>query len=213
MKASRSAAGSLLLALGACLASRPALAERADRNQPTLIVADHQTVDDLKQVSVFTGHVVLTKGTIRVTGDRMEYREDPEGYQYAVVTAAPDSTATFHQRRDPSHPGVEETIDGVADRIEYDNRADTVKLFTHAVVRRFENGVMRDEFTGDRISYDARTSHYELTSAPGSRVVSRIAPRLQDSAPVQEAPKASAMPETSRPEAPKPGAPDGGGQK
>lgn len=164
-------------------------AERDDRNKPTLIVADHQTVDDLKQISVFTGHVVLTKGTIRVTGDRMEYREDPEGYQYAVVTAGEDSTATFHQRRDPTRPGVEETIDGVADRIEYDNRADTVKLFTHAVVRRFENGVMRDEFTGDRITYEARTSHYDLIGSgtgPDGRVHARIAPRINDSAPSEE---------------------------
>jgi lipopolysaccharide export system protein LptA len=174
----------LMLALG--LAPSLAPAERADRNKPTLIVADHQTVDDLKQLSVFTGHVVLTKGTIRVTGERMEYREDPEGYQYAIVTAGQDSTATFHQRRDPNRPGVEETIDGVAERIEYDNRADTVKLFTHAVVRRFENGTMRDEFTADQITYDARTSHYDLIgsgSGPDARVRSRIAPRLDESAP------------------------------
>ena len=155
MNDAKSAGWIALLVLGACLMPWPAGAERADRNQPTLIVADHQTVDDLKQLSVFTGHVVLTKGTIRVTGERMEYREDPEGYQYAVVTAAADSLATFHQRRDPNRPGVEETIDGVAERIEYDNRADTVKLFTRAIVRRFENGVMRDEFTGDRITYVA----------------------------------------------------------
>jgi lipopolysaccharide export system protein LptA len=182
-----------LLVLAACLAPWLAQAERADRNQPTLIVADHQTVDDLKQVSVFTGHVVLTKGTIRVTGERMEYREDPEGYQYAIVTAGDDSTATFHQRRDPTRPGVEETIDGVAERIEYDNRADTVKLYTRAVVRRFENGVMRDEFTGDRITYDARNSHYDLTgtsSGPGGRVTARIAPRVNESTPAEEPRKA-----------------------
>lgn len=179
----KSAGWSTRLALAACLVPWPAQAERADRNQPTLIVADHQTVDDLKQVSVFTGHVVLTKGTIRVTGERMEYREDPEGYQFAVVTAAPDAQATFHQRRDPIRPSIEETIDGVADRIEYDNRADTVKLFTHAVVRRLENGVERDVFTGETITYDARNSHYDLTgSTSDPRVTARIAPRIDESA-------------------------------
>jgi len=181
-----------LLLPALCLAAVPAWGEHADRNQPTLIVADHQTVDDLKQVSIFTGHVVLTKGTIRVTGERMEYREDAEGYQYAVVTAGPGSVATFHERRDPTRPGIEETFDGVADRIEYDNHADTVKLFIDAIVRRFENGVLRDEFTADQIVYDARTSHYDLTSSeskPGSRVVSRIAPRLQETPPKPEAPK------------------------
>jgi lipopolysaccharide export system protein LptA len=171
----------LAVAAAAGLAGAGARAEKADRAQPTVIVADHQTVDDLKQISVFTGHVVLTKGTVRITGERMEYREDPEGYQYAVVTAAPEELATFHERRDPSHPGVEETIDGVAERIEYDNRADTVRLFTRAQVKRFENGVSRDEFSGERIFYDARNAHYDLSGPganPGGRVVTRIAPRL-----------------------------------
>ena len=105
------------------------------------------------------------------------------------MTAGPEAPATFHQRRDPSHPGVEETIDAVADRIEYDNRADTVKLFTHAIVRRFENGVLRDEFTGDQITYDARNSHYELAgtgTGSGGRVTARIAPRISESASGEE---------------------------
>jgi lipopolysaccharide export system protein LptA len=181
-----------LLVLVACLVPEGAWAERADRDQPTLIVADHQTVDDLKQVSIFTGHVVLTKGTIRVTGERMEYREDAEGYQYAVVTATPDSLATFHERRDPTRPGIEETIDGVAERIEYENRNDTVKLFTRAVVRRFENGVARDEFSGEQIVYDARNSHYDLTGAgadPSGRVHARIAPRVTETPAKQGPPK------------------------
>ena len=174
------------------LAGTGARAEKADRAQPTVIVADHQTVDDLKQISVFTGHVILTKGTIRITGERLEYREDPEGYQYAVVTAAPEALATFHERRDPTHPGIEETIEGVAERIEYDNRADTVRLFTRAVVKRFENGLSRDEFSGDRIFYDARNSHYDLTGPgqdPGGRVVAHIAPRIHEAPASADAPK------------------------
>jgi len=183
-------------ALAASLTPLEARADRADRQQPTLIVADHQTVDDLKQVSVFTGHVVLTKGTIRVTGERMEYREDAEGYQYAIVTVPADSLATFHQHRDVTHPGIDETIDGVGERIEYDNRNDTVKLFTRAVVRRLENGVIHDEFSADKIVYDARNSHYDLASSdskPGNRVVTRIAPRNVEPAPKEP----GAKPETA----------------
>lgn len=189
----------VLLAAAAALIA-PARAEKADRSEPTVIVADHQTVDDLKQVSVFTGHVILTKGTVRITGERMEYREDPEGYQYAVVTAAPEQLATFHERRDPAHPGLEETIDGVAERIEYDNRQETVKLFTRAVVKRFENGVMRDEAKADHIFYDSRNAHYDLTggtNAAGTgtpRVTVQIAPRRPPDAPRPEAPASGARP-------------------
>jgi lipopolysaccharide export system protein LptA len=124
----------------------------------------------------------------------MEIRQDPEGYQYAVVTAGDASTATFHQRRDPTRPGVEETIDGVAERIEYDNRADMVKLFTHAIVRRFENSVLRDEATAHQITYEARNSHYDLTpsaSGPDSRVTTRITSRVEVSEPAEGARKPS----------------------
>ena len=56
--------------------------------------------DDLKQTSVFTGNVVVTKGTIIIRGARIDVRQDPEGYQYGVVTAAPGKLAYFKQKRD-----------------------------------------------------------------------------------------------------------------
>ena len=60
------------------------LAERADRDKEANVTADHSTLDDLHQVQVLTGHVVLIKGTMRMTGERMEHRQDEQGYQYYV---------------------------------------------------------------------------------------------------------------------------------
>jgi len=163
-----------------------ALAEKADREQPTQIEAAHQTYDDLKQVSVFTGSVVLTRGTLRVTGERIEYREDAEGYQSATVTSVAGRPATFHERLDSSKPGVESIVDGQADRIDYDGRSDTVRLTGNAVVRRFENGEPRDEMNGAVIVYDNRNATYDVSggtaaapaaSTSGGRVRLVIAPR------------------------------------
>ena len=64
------------------------------------IEADALRYDDLKQTSVFTGNVVVTKGTIVIRGARIDVRQDPEGYQYGVVTAAPGKLAYFRQKRD-----------------------------------------------------------------------------------------------------------------
>jgi lipopolysaccharide export system protein LptA len=196
----------LLVALGAA----PARAERADRDKPTLIDAGHQSLDDLNQVSVFTGGVVVTKGTLKLTGERVDYREDPEGYQYAIVTVPEGKRATFRERRDPSQPGVEEIIAGEADRIEYDGKAGTVRLIADAVVRRFENGVQRDEMNGGLIVYDGNNSTYDVradpgasaAAAPGARVRSVIAPRNPQTpaAPVPLAP--TAPPAATAPPAP-----------
>lgn len=177
-----------LLSAGlAALLATPALAERADRDKEANVTADHSTLDDLHQVQVLTGHVVLIKGTMRLSGERMEHRQDERGYQYYVVTAAPDELATFHERRDPVRVGVESTLDGYAERIEYDDRSDRVTLYRRALVKRFENGEQRDELSGTRIVYDARGATYDVDGrnpdGSGNRVRMRIAPRSGGAAP------------------------------
>lgn len=156
-----------------------ALAERADRSQPTIIEADRGVFDELKQVNVVSGNATLTKGTLRITGERIELRSRPDGYRNAVVTAAPNSLATFRQRRDATRPGLEEIIEGVAERIEWDERTESVRFVNRATWRRLENGVVRDEISGQVISYDATNSTYRVEGGErgDGRVRAVIAPR------------------------------------
>jgi lipopolysaccharide export system protein LptA len=80
---------------------------------------------------------------------------------------------------------VEEYVEGYAERIEYDEKADTVKMVTRARVRLLENDVQRDELRGDSITYDQRNSKYFVTGGkpsadpnnPDGRVRGTIAPR------------------------------------
>jgi len=171
----------LALLLGVLALAAPALAERADRDKEANVTADHSTLDDLHQVQVLTGHVVMIKGTMRLGGERMEHRQDDEGYQYYVVTAAPNELASFHERRDEVRAGIESTLDGYAERIEYDDRNERVTLFQRALVKRFENGEQRDELSGTRIVYDARKATYDVDGrnpdGSGNRVHMIIAPR------------------------------------
>jgi lipopolysaccharide export system protein LptA len=185
-------------AIALVLALPPAArAERADRDKEANVTADHSTLDDLHQVQVLTGHVVLIKGTMRLGGERMEHRQDEQGYQYYVVTAAPGELASFHERRDPVREGVESTIDGFAERIDYDDRTDKVILTRRALVKRYENGEQRDELSGSRIVYDARKSNYDVDGrnpdGTGSRVHMTIAPR-SGAAPAQPAHPATGAP-------------------
>ena len=108
------------------------------------VEADALRYDDLQQTSVFTGHVVVTKGTIVIRGARIDVRQDPEGYQYGVVTAEPGKLAFFRQKRD----GVDEYIEGEAETIEYDGRADRVKFIGRAEMRRLRGATLTDETSG-----------------------------------------------------------------
>jgi lipopolysaccharide export system protein LptA len=169
----------------AALPAGSARAEQADRDKPLVYEAASGECDDLQQVCVLVGDVVLVKGSLRATGDRVQIRKDPEGYQYGVIQGAPGRPATFRQRRDPTQPGVEETIEGTAERIEYDEKADTVKLISRARVRLLANEVQRDELSGDAITYDQRNAKYFVTGGkasgdqnnPDGRVRGTIAPR------------------------------------
>jgi lipopolysaccharide export system protein LptA len=162
-----------------------AQAERADREKPLNYEANNGECDDLKQICVLAGDVVLVKGTMRATGERVQIRKDPEGYQYGLIEAAPGKLATFRQKRDSTQPAVEEYVEGYAERVEYDEKADTVKLIGRARVRLLENDVQRDELRGDAITYDQRNSRYFVTGGksasdpnnPDGRVRGTIAPR------------------------------------
>ena len=88
------------LFLVAMLAGGMAHAEKADSAKPMNIEADALRHDDLKQISVFTGNVVVTKGTIILRGAQLEVRQDAQGYQFGVMTAEPGKRAFFRQKRD-----------------------------------------------------------------------------------------------------------------
>jgi lipopolysaccharide export system protein LptA len=141
-----------------------ALAEKADRDKPMNVEADALRYDDLKQLSVFTGKVVLTKGSILIRGAKVEVRQDPQGNQYGLVTAEPGKLAFFRQKRE----GVDEYIEGEGELIEYDGRADTVKFITRAQLRRYQGANLNDEFNAGVIVFNNTTEVFTLDGAPGT---------------------------------------------
>jgi lipopolysaccharide export system protein LptA len=164
----------------------PCLAEKADRNKPMNVEADSLRYDDLKQTSVFTGRVVLTKGTIIIRGAQLDVRQDPQGYQFGLVIAEAGKLAFFRQKRE----GVDEFIEGEGEVIEYDGRADTVKFMKRAQLRRFRGSTLNDEMTGGVILYDNTTDVFTVdggaargtTGAPGGRVRAMLTPKPDPSA-------------------------------
>jgi len=168
---------SLLLIL-ACLTSPGVWAERADRGKPMNIESDNLRHDDLKQVSVFTGRVIMTKGTIVIRGARLDVRQDADGYQYGVVTAEAGKRAFFRQKRDTVAGAPDEFIEGESEVIEYDGKADNVRFITRAELRRYRGSVLNDEITGAVIVYNNLTDVFTVDGqkAPASSAAAGDAP-------------------------------------
>ncbi|WP_296653058.1 lipopolysaccharide transport periplasmic protein LptA [Paraburkholderia sp.] len=218
-RAYRTMAGSMartmagaLAALAAALslvAFAPAAhAERADKDKPLNIEADNMTYDDLKQQTIFTGHVVATKGTILIKADKLVVTQDPQGYQYATGTVPPGSTtlAFFRQKRE----AVDEYVDGTAERIDYDGRQDLTTLTTRATVRRLQGlSTVMDQVHGSIITYDGQNDFYTAKSGkdvagpgnPTGRVRATLSPRNTGGQELTGAP-ATLAPSTTLKEAP-----------
>lgn len=170
----------LLWMLGAFVAGS-ALAEKADSDKPTNVEADQMAYDDVKQINTFTGNVVLTRGTLIMRAHKLTVSQDPAGYQYATLLAAPGSVATFRQKRDGA---PNQWVEGQAERIEYDGKTEMVKLFSKAKMRRLEGTKATDEVEGEFISYDSRAEFFTVNNTPtgenkpgGGRIKAVIQPR------------------------------------
>jgi lipopolysaccharide export system protein LptA len=136
------------------LATLSAVAERADSLKQAAIEFDQAHIDEVTQTRTLTGRVVLTRGTLTVKSDKAVLKESPEGYMLLTLTAAPGKLATFRQKRDG---GPDLWVEGQAQRIEYDERTELVRLYSNATVRQLENGRLSSEVNGAFISYDNRT--------------------------------------------------------
>jgi lipopolysaccharide export system protein LptA len=187
-------AGLLLGALG------PAAAERSDRNKPMVVEADRSGAIDLqRQVLVYAGNVVISQGSMLLRAERVEMRELPDGNRAASATGLPGSPATWRQKRD----GLDETVEGAADRIEFDGRADTLRFVGNSVVRRLRGGAVADEITGAVIVWDNLAEVFSVqggaptVSNPTGRVRAVLSPRGQAAAPAASAPGAPLSPSRS----------------
>jgi lipopolysaccharide export system protein LptA len=174
-----------------------ARAEKADRGKPLTIEADQPgTLDLLKQVVVFNGNVVVSQGTLAIRAERVEVRERADGHRSAIAMGNGGKPATFKQKRD----GVDETIEGVAERIEYDSRGDVVRFAGSAQVRRLRGGVPADEISGALITYDNGNETFSVQGAPtatagaasgagNGRIKIVLAPRAEKPDAAASAPK------------------------
>lgn len=171
------------------LSAASALAEKADRDKPLLLDAGLLTVDDAKKIRIFTGDVKIAQGSLIILCEKLVVSDDPDGVQSGIATGGPGGLARFRQKRE----GRDEYIEGEAERIVYDGKAEKTEFFQRAHIK---SG--RDEVRGQYISYDAKSENYVVSSGPdgskaaassdqGNRVRAVIQPRKGADPPAKPA--------------------------
>lgn len=186
----------LVVAVLGCMPA--AHAEKADRSKPMVVEADKDGVMDLqRQVLVYSGNVVISQGSMILRAERVEMRTLPDGYRTASALGSAAKPAQWRQRRD----GVDESVEGSAERIEFDGRADTLRFVGNGAVRRLRGGTVADEITGANILWDNTSEVFKVeggatsTTNPTGRVRAVLSPKAE--LPGASAPTTAASPATT----------------
>lgn len=141
--------------------SLPVCAEKADRDKPVNLEADKIVIDDAKKVNIFEGNVQLIQGTLMIRCEKLVVTQDAEGFQTSVATGGPGGLAHFRQKRESR----DAYIDGEAERIVYDGKADKTEFFLRARIKSDQ-----DEVRGQYIAYDGKNENYVVTSGPAGTI-------------------------------------------
>ncbi len=146
-----------VLAFAAILgvASSSAQALSTDREQPIVIEAAAAEADNRTRITVYRGDVVITQGTLRITGDTVWIHfDDSNTITKAVSVGKP---AKFRQLPD----GKEDYMTADAERMEYHADQDLILLLGNA---RYGEG--KDKITAPRIVYDSRRGRVKAGANP-----------------------------------------------
>lgn len=152
-----------------------------DRDQPVVIESDRAEADWRTRVSVYHGDVVITRGTLRITGDTIHiYINEDDEFVKLVSVGKP---ATMRQLPDDSA----QYRTAKADRLEYFADRDLIVLLGGA-----QYGQGSDRISAGRIEYDSRKGRLKAGANPsvpgeeqqeGSRVRITIEPKGGSGAP------------------------------
>ncbi len=175
----------------ACCAAGATHAEKADRDKAVNLEADRVNLDDKNKVTVFEGNVQLTQGSLVIRTERLVVHQDADGMQKALAYGGAGGLARFRQKREAK----DETVEGEAERIEQDDRADKTEFFGRAHIH---SGL--DDLRGNYIAYDAKSENYVVTGgAPGAaagrdaRVHAIIQPKAKAAAPALRSGESAAL--------------------
>ena len=158
------------------------LAEQADRTKPVNIEADSVDMDDINKVGLYQGSVVLLQGTLMLRADKIEVHQDADGFSTAVAFGNP---VYFRQKQD----GSEEYVEAYANRIDLDNKQNTVLLTGNARLKKGAN-----ELHANTMLYNTVTERFwaknDPSATPGAtpnRVRTAIFPKVLKNPPAQPA--------------------------
>ncbi len=141
-----------LLCLLGCLTAYPL---SSDKDQPIEVEADEAELDELNNVSIYRGNVIVRQGSIHMTGDVMTvYSKEGDELDHLIIEGNP---ATYKQL--PNDKTVHDQARAM--RMEYYELKNLVVLIRDAWVKQDTSTLV-----GQRIEYNTELSRVKAWSRP-----------------------------------------------
>ncbi|MFT5117164.1 MAG: lipopolysaccharide export system protein LptA [Kiritimatiellia bacterium] len=150
-----------ILSLSICAGQVIALAD--DKDQPINVSADKARKNDKQGLTVYQGDVVITQGSIRITGEIISIYDTAGTVDKIVATGKP---AKFKQQPEPQS----EYIIANGSTIEYDVKAESLLLLENALLLQEGNTT-----NSNKIIYDMKTAVVNAGDEKG-RVIMTLKP-------------------------------------
>lgn len=181
--ASRKFAAGLFAAAALALLPALALAKKSDREQPMNVehADSFSGFSAPNSTTTLKGHVVITQGTMKVTGDLATVHFDADqNVDRVQVTGAP---AHIQELDDAGN-----LMTGDAAQLDYDNIKGIAVLTGNAVIKQQGRG----EAHGDKLTYNTQTSEMTGSSGGSNSVHMTFLPKSKQGQPASPAPAHSA---------------------
>lgn len=168
------------LLIACLLMPLPVLALSTDQEQPINIEADTADLDDNTGTSIYRGNVIVTQGSIRLTGDVVTVFSPQHTLEKVKAEGNP---ATFKQRPDAKDQDMR------ARSLQMEYFVDTEKLILLKKANLWQEG---DEISGNRIDYDIKADLGRATKGENERVRVILQPKPETGGAASAQPAAPA---------------------
>ena len=149
----------LLLSLGATFGSFNAWALPSDKDQPIRVQADSAELDDKQGVAVYRGDVIITQGTMKITGNTVTITQTAQG-DIDVFTSV--GTPAYYEQK-PAED--KELVKAYGLTIQYFASKNRIVLIDQAKVIQEGN-----TFEGEKIVYDTQRQIVNAGRATGNQI-------------------------------------------
>ena len=126
----------------------------SDREKPIEIESDCARIDNGKGVSIYSGEVIMTQGTTRITGDKVTVYSTKNEVQKIIATG--DTSRAYYEELQPSDQGL---LQAWGHTINYELAKDHIELIKNGELKN--NG---DIFKGEIINYNISLQTVNATS-------------------------------------------------